>query len=80
MNKTHQKLVHRTISKLEELHSFLEAASSSIEERLEGRSSTYREGEKGQQEDEELSNLQEAISSIESALDSLSNIDTSETQ
>lgn len=80
MNKTEQKRVNKWVSRLQEIQHEMETLVSSLEERLERRSERYKESDKGEQEQQDCSALQDALGGVEAAVNDLSNIDLSEVQ
>jgi phage host-nuclease inhibitor protein Gam len=80
MNKTEQKRANKWLSRLQEMQAEFEAMVTAMDEKISNRSEKYAESEKGQQEQDEFSTLQDALGYVESAIDSLGNIDLSEVQ
>jgi hypothetical protein len=80
MNKTEQKKINKILSSLQEMQAEFEAMVAAIDEKISNRSEKYAESEKGQQQQDEFSTLQDALGYIESAIDSLGNIELSEIQ
>lgn len=80
MNKTEQKRANKWLSRLEELQAEMEELISKFDEKVSARSERYLDTEKGQEEQSELSNLQDVLSYVESAIDCLGSIDLSEVQ
>jgi hypothetical protein len=86
MNKAEQKKISKMLSRLQEMQVEFEAMVTTMDEKISNRSEKYAEmilwstSEKGQQEQDEFSTLQDALGYIESAIDSLGNIDFSEIQ
>ncbi len=80
MNKTEQKKVSKILSRLQGMQAEFEALVAAMGEKISNRSERYTESEKGQDEQHEFSTLQDALNSIENAIDYLDNIDLSEVQ
>lgn len=80
MNKTEQKRVNAWLSRLQEIQHEMETLVADLEEKLERRSERYRESEKGEEEQQEFSALQDALGGVETAVDYLVNLDLSEVQ
>ena len=80
MNKTEQKRANKWLYRLQEMQAEMEELVSNLDQKVSNRSERYAETEKGQQEQNEYSALQDVLSYVESAIDSLGNIDLSEVQ
>jgi phage host-nuclease inhibitor protein Gam len=80
MTKTEQKKVSKILSRLQGMQAEFEALVTAMDEKISNRSERYAESEKGQDEQGEFGTLQDALNSIENAIDYLGNIDLSEAQ
>jgi len=78
MLKSDRKKVSRWISTLEELQADLESVVSALDDKISSRSERFAESDKGQVEAECLSYLQDALSGVESALDSFCSLPSNE--
>lgn len=78
MLKSDRKKVSRWISTLEEMHADLESMVSALDDKVSSRSEKFAESDKGQVEAEYLGYLQDALSGVESALDSFNSLPSDE--
>ena len=78
MLKSDRKKVSRWISTLEELPADLESMVSALDDKVSIRSERFAESDKGQVDAECLSYLHDALSGVESALDSFCSLPSEE--
>lgn len=74
MNAKHTRAVSAAYSDLEGVKARLEECQSALQESIDAKSDKWREGEAGEAAQEELDNIGEAITEIESAMERLDNV------
>ena len=74
MNKSQQKRLNDIASAIELAKSDLETLKDEIEEAYDGKSEKWQESEKGQEASQEKDNIENALSELETARDSVQSL------